>query len=56
MVLKALSVSSLTFSTMNSDMTHEQAMRILDRVREGWLYPSRIVDMALKMTGDLKDD
>lgn len=34
-------------------MTHEQAMRILDRVREGWDYPESIVNQALMMTGDL---
>ena len=36
-------------------MTHEQAMKILDLVRDGANYPSHIVDQALKMTGDLTD-
>ena len=34
-------------------MTHEQAHRILDRVKDGAAYPSRIVDAALWLTGDL---
>ena len=33
-------------------MTYEQAQRILNRVREGATYPSRIVDFALYLTGD----
>lgn len=33
-------------------MTYEQAQRILNRVREGATYPSRIVDYALYLTGD----
>lgn len=37
-------------------MTHEQAMALLDRVREGALYPPHAVDFALMMTGDLSDD
>jgi hypothetical protein len=31
-------------------------MRILDRVRDGVNYPTHIVTMALRMTGDLKDE
>lgn len=34
-------------------MTHEQAHRILDRIKDGVTYPSRIVDAALWLTGDL---
>jgi len=34
-------------------MTHQQAMHILDRVKEGWEYPESIVNQALMMTGDL---
>lgn len=34
-------------------MTHEQANRILDRVREGQTYQGWIVDLALQLTGDL---
>lgn len=34
-------------------MNHQQAMRILDRVRDGWDYPASIINQALMMTGDL---
>jgi len=34
-------------------MTHEQAQKILDKVREGVAYPASIVDFALFLTGDL---
>jgi hypothetical protein len=37
-------------------MTHEQAMKILDRVREGVAYPEHVITMALKLTGDLEDE
>ena len=37
-------------------MTHYEAMRILDRIREGWSYPAKIVDQALRMTGDLGEN
>ena len=33
-------------------MTYEQANRILDNIRSGATYPSRIVDFALFLTGD----
>lgn len=33
-------------------MTHEQANRVLDHIRAGATYPSRIVDFALFLTGD----
>lgn len=36
-------------------MTHEQAMALLDRVRDGGLYPPHAVNFALMMTGDLID-
>jgi hypothetical protein len=36
-------------------MTHEQAHKILDRVREGQQYPEHVITMALKLTGDLED-
>ena len=35
-------------------MTHEQAMKLLDRVRDGVDYPRAIIDIALRLTGDLK--
>lgn len=34
-------------------MTHDQAQKILNRVREGVHYPASIVDKALWLTGDL---
>jgi hypothetical protein len=35
-------------------MTHHQAMRILDKVREGVPYPDHIVMQALYLTGDIE--
>lgn len=34
-------------------MTHQTAMQILDRVREGVPYPDHIVTQALFLTGDI---
>ena len=34
-------------------MTHKEAMRILDKVKDGVPYPEKIILMALEMTGDL---
>ena len=34
-------------------MTHEQAHKILNRVRDGEAYPKGIIDRALCLTGDL---
>ncbi len=34
-------------------MTHEQAHQILNRLKDGFIYPSRIIDKALWLTGDL---
>lgn len=34
-------------------MTHDQAQKILNKVREGVHYPAAIVDKALFLTGDL---
>jgi hypothetical protein len=36
-------------------MTHEMAMRILDKLKEGTPYPKTIIDKALMMTGDLDE-
>jgi hypothetical protein len=36
-------------------MTHELAMKILDKVKEGVPYPETIVNKALMMTGDLDE-
>jgi hypothetical protein len=35
-------------------MTHAEAMRILDKVRDGVPYPEKIITMALELTGDLQ--
>ena len=35
-------------------MTHAEAMRILDKVRDGVPYPEKIISMALELTGDLQ--
>jgi hypothetical protein len=34
-------------------MTHQQAMKILDRVREGVAYPEHVITQALRLTGDI---
>ena len=36
-------------------MSHYQAMKILDKVREGVPYPLHIIEEALRMTGDLDE-
>jgi hypothetical protein len=36
-------------------MSHAQAMKILDKVREGVSYPEHVITMALKLTGDIDD-
>lgn len=36
-------------------MTHAQAHKILDQVREGVAYPEHIITMALQLTGDLDE-
>ena len=35
-------------------MTYEMAMKILDKVKDGVLYPEKIINMALELTGDLQ--
>ena len=35
-------------------MNHKEAMRILDKVKEGIPYPEKIILMALELTGDLQ--
>jgi hypothetical protein len=35
-------------------MTHAEAMRILDKVKDGVPYPIKIIRMALELTGDLQ--
>lgn len=34
-------------------MTYYEAMKILDRLKDGENYPAKIVDEALRLTGDL---
>jgi hypothetical protein len=34
-------------------MTHAEAMKILDKVKDGVPYPDKIIRMALELTGDL---
>ena len=48
--------SSVSNNTLeDTSVTHELAMKILDKVKEGTPYPQRVVDMALMMTGDLDE-
>lgn len=35
-------------------MNWTEAMRILDKVKEGIPYPEKIISMALELTGDLQ--
>jgi hypothetical protein len=35
-------------------LTHAEAMRILDKVKDGVPYPDKIIRMALELTGDLQ--
>ena len=34
-------------------MSHSDAMKLLDKVREGVSYPLHIINKALELTGDL---
>jgi hypothetical protein len=36
-------------------MTHELAMKILDKVKDGTPYPQTIIQRALMMTGDMDE-
>jgi len=36
-------------------MTHEMAMRILDKVKDGVSYPQWVIRKALELTGDLNE-
>lgn len=36
-------------------MTYYEAMRILDKLKDGLSYPKKIIDEALMMTGDLDE-
>jgi hypothetical protein len=35
-------------------MTYEEAMKLLDKVKDGVPYPDKIIRMALELTGDLQ--
>ena len=35
-------------------MTHADAIKILDKVKEGVPYPEKIINKALELTGDLE--
>ena len=35
-------------------MTYQQAMKILDKLKDGVPYPEKIITMALELTGDLQ--
>jgi hypothetical protein len=35
-------------------MTYEDAMKLLDKVKDGVPYPEKIIRMALELTGDLQ--
>lgn len=34
-------------------MTHQQAMQLLDRVKDGQQYPEHVITQALRLTGDI---
>jgi hypothetical protein len=36
-------------------MSHTDAMRLLDKVREGVSYPIHLINKALELTGDLDE-
>jgi hypothetical protein len=38
----------------NFEMTYEDAMKLLDKVKDGVPYPEKIIRMALELTGDLQ--
>ena len=35
-------------------MSHAEAMKILDKVKDGVPYPEKIINKALELTGDLQ--
>ena len=40
--------------TKGNEMNWKEAMRILDKVKDGTPYPEKIINMALELTGDLQ--
>jgi hypothetical protein len=37
-------------------MSHADAHKILDRVREGQQYPEHVITQALRLTGDIDEE
>ena len=37
-------------------MSHKDAHKILDKVREGVAYPEHVITQALRLTGDLSEE
>jgi hypothetical protein len=42
------------FSIKERTLSYKEAMRILDKVKDGVPYPIKIIRMALELTGDLQ--
>jgi hypothetical protein len=42
------------FSIKERTLSYKEAMRILDKVKDGVPYPVKIIRMALELTGDLQ--
>jgi hypothetical protein len=38
-----------------SKMSYEQAMRLLDKLKDGEIYPLAAINEALRLTGDLNE-
>jgi hypothetical protein len=43
------------FSIKEKTLSYKEAMRILDKVKDGVPYPIKIIRIALQMTGDLSE-
>jgi hypothetical protein len=37
-------------------MSHADAHKILDKVREGFAYPEHVITQALRLTGDIDEE
>ena len=42
------------FSIKEKTLSYKEAMRILDKVKDGVPYPEKIILMALELTGDFQ--
>ena len=42
------------FSIKEKTLSYKEAMKILDKVKDGVPYPEKIIRMALELTGDLQ--